>query len=72
MQKHHAPADNSENHPRDFAAGQIAPHFPQTVAETSAVGHAQWPSKLDLLNVAADQLPVLHGKRQYPLPESSQ
>ena len=29
---------------------------------------SEWPSKLDLLNVAADQLPVLHGKRQYPLP----
>ena len=47
---------------------QVAPHFPQAVAETATVRHAERPAKFELLDIATDQFSVLHGKPSYPFP----
>src|ERR1039458_7712795 len=41
VQQHHAFPRHAENHPPDLSISQVAPHFPQAVAEIATIGHAE-------------------------------
>src|ERR1017187_5397739 len=61
VQQHHAFPRHAENHPPGLPISQFAAYLPQTVAETTTVGHAERPAEFDLLNVTANQFAVLQG-----------
>src|ERR1035438_1312700 len=68
VQQYHAFPRHAENHPPDLSISQVAARLPQTATETATVRHAERPPEFDLLNVPADQLAILQGQRQDPLP----
>src|SRR5947208_14688783 len=66
MQQHHLAVLLAEQHPRDTALRERAAHFPQSPAQWPAQRHADRPSKLDVLNVLADDLAVVVRKAVEP------
>src|ERR1017187_2814609 len=53
VQQYHTFPRHAEDHPADLCISQVAAYFPQTVAETATIGHAERPTEFDLLNVPA-------------------
>ena len=68
VQEYHALPDHAEDYSPDFSVTQIDPYFPQAVAKTAAVWHTKRPAEFNLLNGAANQLPIFHSQPEYPLP----
>ena len=59
---------STQNISRPIFTRQIGSHFPEAAAEAAAIGHAERPPELDLLNIPADQLPVRQRQPRDPLP----
>jgi len=60
VKQHHAPLLNTENNPRNPAARQAAPYFPQFMSKRSNERHSDRPRKLNVLDILAAHFPVLH------------
>src|ERR1035441_2832961 len=48
VQQYHSFPRHAEDHPADLSISQVAAYFPQTVAETATIGHAERPTEFDL------------------------